>query len=61
MNRIAMSDIPTMPAAPEPVPVPVPADALAPSREFKNLFMEIDDSVGELTHDLFPLLYIQPI
>jgi hypothetical protein len=57
MNRIAMSDIPTMPAAPEPMP----ADALAPSRQFKNLFMEIDDSVGELTHDLFPLLYIQPI
>jgi hypothetical protein len=60
MNRIAMSDIPTMPAAPEPVPVPVPADALAPSRQL-NLFMEIDDLVGELTHDLFPLLYIQPI
>jgi hypothetical protein len=58
MNTTAINDIPTMHSAPEPMPESMPEDARVDGRTFTNLFMEIDDVVGELTDD-FPLLHIQ--
>jgi hypothetical protein len=58
MNTTAINDIPSMHSAPEPMPQSMPEDARVEGRKFTNLFMEIDDVVGELTDD-FPLLHIQ--
>jgi hypothetical protein len=62
MNPTAIPDIPIMhaPHEPGPKPEPEPQDAWASGRQFKNLFMEIDDPVGALSRDLLISMHNQP-